>query len=523
MKTNQKEPKLTYALNPSGKMVHIDCVERGLSCNCRCPKCYEPLVAKKGHEGGRKAQFAHQIDNNCHGSYMTALHKYAEQIIEEEKNVMAPAYKEICKQKLTFEHVEVEQRVERKDLQPDLVGITADGLRWFIEIRNTHEVDETKKEKLKESNITCLEIDVHEQSLDNLKSFLLESVESREWINNPNYELQLIETKRNIVSQIEKLFLDCPEITIPSYANSDAKIVRIKESEVLSKSEDGLYVRIKAISSDGIPFVFTIGCQEIIDTIKDSFEHEDDCSELIIFTDNFPLDSVISLNDLDIQWSYNSAHEVRIKKLKDNPNYITKNIDFCYSQCTYLPYYGKCIYLVEIISNNGVDYVVCNESKRQKDQVHSSQRSKDNNITEETNFTDVVQKKPKHEEPIQHLNRQKLPDILPFGRFWTIEEYYEQLQSSNSYVTENGITADIIISDKVINGILLLYKVSPEIKTYTPYHIVVISINDGNPKPKIVGVFINKRKALEAYSKRLSQRRNTCYSHQTDNNNDCPF
>ena len=57
---------------------------------------------------------------------MTALHKLAEQIIEEEKSVMVPAYKEICQQKISFEKVEIEQRVERKDLQPDIVGITAD-------------------------------------------------------------------------------------------------------------------------------------------------------------------------------------------------------------------------------------------------------------------------------------------------------------------------------------------------------------------------------------------------------------
>jgi hypothetical protein len=76
---------------------------------------------------------------------MSALHKLAEQIIEEEKTVMVPAYKEIDKQKLEFEKVEVEQRVERKDLQPDVVGVTSDGLRWFIEIRNTHEVDEAKR------------------------------------------------------------------------------------------------------------------------------------------------------------------------------------------------------------------------------------------------------------------------------------------------------------------------------------------------------------------------------------------
>ena len=147
MRDNYKEPPLTYALDPSDKMVHISSVKRGLDCRCRCSKCNEYLEAKLGY-GGRQAHFAHKKDSDCHGAYMSALHKLAEQIIEEEKAVMVPKYKEIDKQKLEFEKVEVEQRVERKDLQPDIVGVTSDGLRWFIEIRNTHEIDKAKRAKL---------------------------------------------------------------------------------------------------------------------------------------------------------------------------------------------------------------------------------------------------------------------------------------------------------------------------------------------------------------------------------------
>ena len=243
-----KEPMLTFALDMSGKMVSINSVKRGLSCNCRCPKCGKSLVAKHGN-GGRHAHFAHRKDSDCHGSYMTALHKLAEQIIEEEKAVMAPAYKEIDKQKLSFEQVEIEQRIERKDLQPDIAGITSDGFRWFIEIRNTHEVDDIKRAKLKESNITCMEIDVREQTLENLKSFLLESVENKEWIYNPNYEFYIVDAKRKRVSQVERLLLDSKELIIPVYHDTDTQKIDVQEVKVLSKSDDGLYERVKVFSS----------------------------------------------------------------------------------------------------------------------------------------------------------------------------------------------------------------------------------------------------------------------------------
>jgi hypothetical protein len=300
MRDNYKEPKLTYALDSSDKMVHIGSVERGLSCNCRCPKCNELLVAKLGHEGGRKAHFAHRKGSDCHGSYMSALHKLAEQIIEEEMAVMVPAYKEIDKQKLEFEKVEVEQRVERKDLQPDIVGVTSDGLRWFVEIRNTHEVDEAKSAKLIESNITCLEIDVREQTLENLKSFLLESTESREWINNPIYDKKIEDSYRKKVSAIVKQFEENPKIRVPQ--SDDISLQNL----CVSVSEDGLYAGIKAVSSSGIPYLFHIGNHEVLEHIEPTRES----NELLVDVDRNQF-----VNELYLERLYLYIPKYKLKKL----------------------------------------------------------------------------------------------------------------------------------------------------------------------------------------------------------------
>ena len=320
----QIQPKLTYSLDSSGKMVHIGSVERGLSCNCRCPKCNEFIVAKLG-QGRRQAHFAHRNVSDCPGSYMSALHKLAEQIIEEEKAVMAPAYKEIDKQQLEFEKVEVEQRVERKDLQPDIVGVTSNGARWFIEIRNTHEVDEAKRAKLIESNIICLEIDVREQTLENLKSFLLESAEGREWINNPNYEAQIAEAKRVKVSQVEKLLFDTKAFVIPAYGKYEIQKVHFDKLSVVHKSDDGLFVRIMANSTEGIPYIFNIGSQETLNNMPPSFQKEPDCNELAINADSVYSDTAIRSCFLDTKWLYHSQsekeHEAQIKEYRSNPQY----------------------------------------------------------------------------------------------------------------------------------------------------------------------------------------------------------
>ena len=203
---------LSYALNKQNKMVYIENVERGRACDCRCPFCKEYLDAKIGY-GGHVPHFAHQNDRKCKGAYMTALHMLAEQIIEEEKAVMAPAYKEIEKKKLTFKDVEVERREERKDLQPDIVGISEDGLKWAIEIRNTHEIKPPKLRKIKESKITCLEIDVRGQTLENLKEFLLDSVDFRKWVNNPIYDEMIANNRRDCIKTLKQaLSNDVPTI-----------------------------------------------------------------------------------------------------------------------------------------------------------------------------------------------------------------------------------------------------------------------------------------------------------------------
>ena len=399
MRDNSKEPQLTYALDTSGKMVYIGSVERGISCNCRCPKCNESLVAKLGHEGGRRAHFAHQKNSDCHGSYMTALHKLAEQIIEYEKAVMAPEYKEIEKQKLSFEHVEVEQRVERKDLQPDIVGITSNGLRWFIEIRNTHEVDEAKRDKLIESNITCLEIDVREQTLEGLKSFILESTESRKWINNPIYDKKIEDTYRKKISKIVEQFEENPELIIPKGDNI------FLENLSKSVSEDGLYARIKAVSSNGIPYLFHIGCYEVLKQIKPTRE----CNEILIDVDKKQfVNGFVSVSDMERLFLYippQKETESKIWKFKKIPEnrYISRN----------------------------------------------DQHMDQEDIIKVTKYIKPPQTNPKYKEIILHDSfDNSLPDNLPFNRFWTIDEYYQQLLSSNSYESEKGLSADIVALEK---------------------------------------------------------------------------
>ncbi len=525
MKDNKKEPKLTYALDPSGKMVYIGRVERGKNCNCRCPKCNEPLIAKHGNERGRQPHFAHDKGSNCHGAYMSALHKLSEQIIEEEKAVMAPAYKEIGKKRLSFKEVKIETRVERKDLQPDIVGITEDGLRWFVEIRNTHEVDETKKNKLIESEITCLEIDVREQTLDNLKSFLLESVESREWINNPNYDRRIAEPQRKRVSQVEKLLKENQEITIPSYGNLESKKIIIKDVSVLSRSDDGLLSRIKVISSDSIPYIFRIGSYIVLKSCTHS-EEDIECDELTITTDHLFHNSDDPKYALDIQWLYHYATEIkrkeRISVYDNDPKFENRPMVDCNTVCEYRPLNGKCIYKIDEYDVKGINYIVCNKYKRLKDkkEIVLKHREEDESSIAISNQIDA--NNVNQEATASLLHRTQSDDCLPFEMLWTINDYYNQLLSTGSYITKKGITTCVIKCNMTNNGILVLYKDPDEVKTYLPFHIDIVSIDGGKPIQNTVSGFSSTKHALQNYNKRLSAMGGSRNS-QPDSKNDMPF
>ena len=209
----EKGFKYRYALNSNDELVCISNIKvSGLACNCHCLICNEPLEARIG-KGIRTKYFAHSKHSNCHGADMTFIHILSIYLIEKYKSVMASNYYTIPPRKLEFVKVEAEKRKDRNDMQPDVVGITADGKRWAIEIRNTHEVGPEKRRKIIESGIACLEIDVRKQVEDTIETFLFNQSDDRQWINYPYDEDSLSETRA----------IHGCETPVPDYINNSRK------------------------------------------------------------------------------------------------------------------------------------------------------------------------------------------------------------------------------------------------------------------------------------------------------------
>lgn len=194
----------SWAENVEGRMVHIDSVPRGLSCGCVCPYCHEKLLARHGDI--REHGFAHHSDNrgaNLEICYMVSLYKLAEQIIQTNKQIHVPSYYGIYEETdIKFIDVKVDNRFEREDKQPDIIAVTNDQKQYLIEFIFKYKVQH--KQAVDYKNLSCLEIDISNQTLDSLESFLLSSKDDRRWINNDIY-FNCIENKYKKEGKIVKV------------------------------------------------------------------------------------------------------------------------------------------------------------------------------------------------------------------------------------------------------------------------------------------------------------------------------
>lgn len=222
----QKQLKLTVALK-DGVITKIEDVQSGIKCGCVCPACGEPLVAKKGVK--RMHHFAHSTGHNCEYGYESSLHLACKEILSKAKKIMIPPVyvtfpdtnkmdELVCGAKeIDIEKVELEQRFG--NVVPDVVIYTG-GKKFFVEIYVTHPIDNNKLQKLKEANISTIEIDLSKErstiTVSELYDLLLSDNEKKKWkynavANKWLHKFYCIADKREIIQRGMALHIDyCP-------------------------------------------------------------------------------------------------------------------------------------------------------------------------------------------------------------------------------------------------------------------------------------------------------------------------
>lgn len=203
------EKLLKYGLRFE-ELKHISEVENGLDCNCVCPCCKYPLVAKNNPNNKKAGHFAHHSGKECEGAFETALHLLAKEILMKTKRLKTPEYhydynptneKSVFKpsRELIFDKIILEKAVEiiGEKIIPDAIGEIR-GKQVYIEFANTHFIDDNKKYKLKESGMACIEIDLKEQVLDeeSLTIFLNSDTPSKYWIINQRFDKEFSDEQK---------------------------------------------------------------------------------------------------------------------------------------------------------------------------------------------------------------------------------------------------------------------------------------------------------------------------------------
>ena len=134
----------------------------------------------------------------CEHGYQSALHYMGKDAFLELKyltfikNGVPVQYK--------IDSVELEHKIN--DIIPDII-VTCDGKRFIVEIYVTHAVDDVKKQKIKDLQISAIEIDILQFQHEIIDKETLK----RELCNTENFswvydaDIDLIEQKREIIQQ----------------------------------------------------------------------------------------------------------------------------------------------------------------------------------------------------------------------------------------------------------------------------------------------------------------------------------
>lgn len=200
--------KLAFGLRWDGVIIHISEAKRGGACGCQCPaqNCRRKLIAHKP-ESDIRPHFAHApltaaerkagIAPNCQSGQMTALHAYAERLLNETKRlVLAPltasagARRQTIRSAKEFSFDAAKLETMDGETVPDVILIKGEH-RMHVEIYVTHRCGPEKRAKITAAKISAMEIDLSGLPADappeRYRTEILKTA-PREWIYNKKLE-----------------------------------------------------------------------------------------------------------------------------------------------------------------------------------------------------------------------------------------------------------------------------------------------------------------------------------------------
>lgn len=228
------------------RLVGPDEVSRGQACNCVCPGCEHPVIAKQGTE--KVWHFAHTKASDCANAYEKSVHELAKQLLREQKVILVPKLivavsardafgRSIHEQETVFESrpVRLDSCVCGKPLggvTPDVFGTTK-GREVLVEITVFHRLMPGKRDRLLEAGKASFEIDLSlfktvQATRKQLEQELFENQNNRRWIFHPR--------QAEVAARLEKTLQD-------KVAQSKIEFIAYQEQQAKIRADEA---RIKA-------------------------------------------------------------------------------------------------------------------------------------------------------------------------------------------------------------------------------------------------------------------------------------
>lgn len=155
--------KLPFGLQ-GDRLLSVGEVERGLACDCVCPACRQPLVARKGND--KIHHFSHYQGADCGYGLESALHYEAKRILSAAGRIMLPGVYIPNRRSPVFpgrmlyiDQLWMERRIGK--LVPDLL-LQSGRRRLLLEIAVTHPSGEEKIRRIREMGYAALEVDLRD-------------------------------------------------------------------------------------------------------------------------------------------------------------------------------------------------------------------------------------------------------------------------------------------------------------------------------------------------------------------------
>lgn len=195
---------IPFGLRPDGSLIDPFTADRGLACNCVCPGCRQPLMARQGEI--RVHHFSQVGDRGCSNGQTSALLLAAKQVLRTHRRIEMPELVVTATDTPRFgrprhrssRHPQPRWDLNSVELAREVAGhradaycIRLDGAAGIVEFRISAKASDEKRRAYRDADLPAVEVDLRPLvskalTLEELAKEICDSSSNREWLHHPD-------------------------------------------------------------------------------------------------------------------------------------------------------------------------------------------------------------------------------------------------------------------------------------------------------------------------------------------------